>query len=32
LGEHSTELLREVGYTAAEIETLIAAGITQTAS
>jgi crotonobetainyl-CoA:carnitine CoA-transferase CaiB-like acyl-CoA transferase len=32
LGEHSAELLREVGYAAAEIDALIAAGVTQTAA
>ena len=30
LGEHSVEILREAGYAAAEIETLIASGVTRT--
>ena len=32
LGEHSAEVLREAGYTAAEIDAMIASGITQVAS
>jgi crotonobetainyl-CoA:carnitine CoA-transferase CaiB-like acyl-CoA transferase len=30
LGEHSVEILGEAGYTAAEIDALIAAGVTKT--
>jgi len=32
LGEHSAEVLREAGYAAAEIDAMIASGITQIAS
>ena len=32
LGEHSAEVLREAGYTAGEIDAMIAAGITRTAT
>jgi crotonobetainyl-CoA:carnitine CoA-transferase CaiB-like acyl-CoA transferase len=32
LGEHSVEVLRELGYSAEDIETMLAAGVTATAS